>query len=471
MLNLHRGKSVLCIQFRFQPRIIDKNQYYYHCFINTGCSFTCHTTTNKKMNDKKVKPSKIAKFWKLIGPGLVTGASDDDPSGIATYSQAGAAYGLATLWTAIIAFPLMAAIQQMCAKIGLVTAQGLTGTLKKHYPKPVLYLMLVFSFPAIVMNIGADIAGMGAVGNLLFPSIDASYFSVVFTIVLLGLIIYLPYQQIASTLKYMCIVMLVYFVVPFLYKQDYMQILKATFIPTIKFDKAFISILVGILGTTISPYLFFWQASVEVEEMKHKKNHLMVNKKIIHEMRQDVDFGMSFSGLVMYFIILTTGTVLYNGGVHQIDTVEQAAMALKPLAGNLAYLLFATGVIGTGLIAIPVLCGSLSYIFTETFGWEQGLDKKFHEAKAFYTIIAISLILGLSLNYIGISPIKALIYTAILYGLTAPVLIAIILHISNNKKIMGKHVNGRLINILGFAALIIMTAAAAALVYLQITGA
>lgn len=422
------------------------------------------------MNKKKTYSSGLLNSWKKLGPGLVTGASDDDPSGIATYSQAGAAYGLSTLWTAIIAFPLMASIQQMCARIGLVTSQGLTGTLKKNYPRPVLYLMLVFSFPAIVMNIGADIAGMGAVGNLLFPAVDANYFSVMFTIILLGLIIYLPYQKIASILKYLCIVMLVYFIVPFLYKQDITEILKATFIPTITFDKSFIAILVGILGTTISPYLFFWQASVEVEEMKHKKKHLIVNKKVIHEMNQDVDFGMTVSGFVMYFIILTTGTVLFKGGVHQIDTVEQAAMALKPLAGNMAYLLFAIGVIGTGLIAIPVLSGSLSYIFTETFGWEQGLDKKFHEAKAFYTIIAISLILGLSLNYVGISPIKALIYTAILYGLTAPVLIAIILHISNNKKIMGDNVNGRVSNILGFAALIIMTVAAVVLVYMQLSG-
>ena len=409
----------------------------------------------------------LLRLWKLLGPGLITGASDDDPSGIATYSQAGAAYGLATLWTAPIAFPLMASIQQMCAKIGLVTEQGLTGTLKANYPKPVLYLMLLFSFPAIVMNIGADIAGMGAVGNLLFPSIDATFFSVFFTVVLLILITYLPYQKIASILKYLCLVLLVYLIVPFLYHQDLLKILKATVIPTIEFNKEYIGILVGILGTTISPYLFFWQASMEVEEMKHKKKHLMVNKKIIHEMKEDVDFGMSFSGLVMFFIILTTGTVLYNSGIHQIDTVEQAAKALKPLAGNAAYLLFAIGVIGTGLLAIPVLSGSLSYIITETFGWEQGLDKKFHEAKAFYIVIAISLLLGLSLNYIGISPIKALIYTAILYGLTAPVLIGIILHICNNKKVMGKFTNTTTTNILGFAALIIMTLAAATLLYLQ----
>ena len=324
--------------------------------------------------NKKIR-RKLISAWKKLGPGLVTGASDDDPSGIATYSQAGAAYGLSTLWTAIIAFPLMAAIQQMCARIGLVTSQGLTGTLKKHYPRPILYLMLLFSFPAIVMNIGADIAAMGAVGNLLFPSIDANYFSVVFTIILLGLIIYLPYQRIAAVLKYLCVVMLVYFIVPFLYRQDMMAILKSTFMPTIKLDKAFIAILVGILGTTISPYLFFWQASVEVEEMKNRKHHIMVNKNLIHEINQDVDLGMGLLGLVMYFIILTTGTVLFKSGIHQIDTVEQAAASLKPLAGNLAYLLFAIGVIGTGLIAIPVLSGSISYIVTELSDGSRGSTK------------------------------------------------------------------------------------------------
>ena len=419
------------------------------------------------MNPPKSTSNKFTRFWKILGPGLVTGASDDDPSGIATYSQAGAAYGLSTLWTALITFPLMASIQEMCARIGLVTSHGLAGTLKSNYSKPVLYLMLLFSFPAIVMNIGADIAGMGAVGNLLFPSIHATYFCIGFTILLLVSIIYLPYQKIASVLKYLCLVLLVYLIVPFLYKQDWIAVLKATFIPTIKFDKDFISILVAILGTTISPYLFFWQANMEVEDKKQK--HLMVNKRVIDEMKKDVDFGMLFSNVVMFFLILTTGSVLFNGGIHQIDTVEQAAQALKPLAGNFAYLLFAVGVIGTGLLAIPVLSGSLSYIFTETFGWKQGLNKKFHQAKAFYIIIAISLILGLALNYMGLSPIKALIYSAILYGLTAPVLIAIILHISNNKKIMGKHTNGKMSNILGFAALTLMSVAAVVLVYMQLT--
>ena len=399
---------------------------------------------------------------------MVTGASDDDPSGIATYSQAGAAYGLSTLWTALVAFPLMAAMQQMCAKIGIVTSQGLTGTLKKHYPRPVLYLMLLFSFPAIVMNIGANIAAMGAVGSMLMPTIDASFFSVFFTLLLLGLIIYLPYRRMASILKYLCIAIMVYLLVPFLTSQDLTSIIKATFIPKFQLTKEYLAVLVGILGTTLSPYLFFWQASVEVEEMRNNKRQILVDKKIIQDMEQDVDSGMAFSGLIMYFIILTTGTVLFNAGLHDIHTVEEAAAALKPLSGDAAYLLFSIGIIGTGLIAIPVLSGSLSYIFSETFGWKQGLDKKFHEARGFYVIIAISLLLGLALNYVGISPMAALLYTAILYGITAPVLIAIILHISNNRKIMGEYVNGKGLNILGFAALFIMTAAALSLLYLQL---
>ncbi len=415
------------------------------------------------------KQHQLVKFWKKLGPGLITGSSDDDPSGIATYSQAGAAYGLATIWTALITFPLMAAIQEMCGRIGLVTSQGLTGTLKKYYPKSVLYLMLLFSFPAIILNIGADIAGIGAVGNLLFPTIHPIYFSVFFTTFLLIGMIYFPYQKIASVLKYLCVVLLVYILIPFLYKQDWLLILKSTFIPTIKFNKEFIAILVGILGTTISPYLFFWQATMEVEEMKQKKKQLIVNKKIISAMKQDVDFGMLFSNLVMYFIILTTGTVLFNGGIHQINTVEEAAEALKPLAGNFAYLLFAVGIIGTGLLAIPVLSGSLSHIFCETFGWKEGLDNKFNEARPFYIIIAISLLIGLLLNYIGVSPVKALIYSAILYGLTAPVLIAIILHICNNKKVMGNYTNKIKANILGLVTLILMSIAAIALVYLQLT--
>lgn len=419
----------------------------------------------KCFNVKQLK--KLSAFWKKVGPGLVTGSSDDDPSGIATYSQAGASFGLSTLWTILLSFPLMASIQEMCARIGLVTSKGLTGTLKTYYPGWILYIMLLFSCPAIVLNIGADIAGMGAVGNLMFPAIDASYFSVVFTIILLISIIYFPYLKIASILKYLCIVLLVYFVVPFLFKQNWILIFSSTLIPSIHLDKDFLEIIVGILGTTISPYLFFWQATMEVEEMKHMKKHTMVDKKLIHDMKQDVDFGMGFSGLVAWFIILTTGTVLFNAGIHKIDTVEDAARALRPVAGNFSYFLFSIGILGTGFIAIPVLSGSLSYIFCETFGWKEGLDNKFHEARPFYIIIAVSLLIGLSLNYIGISPIKALLYAAMLYGVTAPVLIVIILHICNNKKVMGNYTNGLKSNLMGWITFAIMTLAAIALMFME----
>ncbi|MFN0257595.1 NRAMP family divalent metal transporter [Pedobacter ureilyticus] len=399
-------------------------------------------------------------IWKRFGPGIITGASDDDPSGIATYSQAGAQFGLATLWTAVLTFPLMSSIQEICARIGAVTGTGLIGVLKTHYPKPISYLMLLFSFPAIVLNIGADISAMGAVANLVFPNIRASYFCGIFTALLLFLIIKLQYRTMARILRYLCVCLMVYILVPFIVGQQFGKILPATLIPTIRFDKDFLAILVAILGTTISPYLFFWQATMEVEELKHAERKIVVNKRLIQEIAQDVNLGMFFSNLVMWFIILTAGTVLFRAGIHRIETVEQAARALQPLAGNYASLLFSLGVIATGMLAIPVLSGSLSYIVCETFDWKEGLDYKFHEAKPFYIIIIASLIVGLFITYLGISPIRSLIYAAVLYGVTAPVLIAIILHISNNKKIMGKFTNNTMSNVLGIITLILMTTAA-----------
>src|SRR5258706_2600212 len=410
---------------------------------------------------------KLERYWRILGPGLITGASDDDPSGIATSSQAGAQFGLATLWTALFTYPLMASMQEMCARIGLVTSQGLAGTLKRNYPRPVVYLLVLFSFPAIVLNIGADIAGMGAVAHLIIPGVHAIYFSTACTIVLLIAIIYLPYQRMASALKYLCAILLVYLITPFFSEINILKVLRYAFIPTFRFNREFISIFVAVLGTTISPYLLFWQATMEVEEMRHKKTHLVVDKSVIDKMKVDVDIGMLFSNIVMFFIMLTTGTVLFKGGIHHIATVEQAASALEPLAGKAAYLLFALGVIGTGFLAIPVLSGSLSYVISEAFDWNAGLDKKFHEAKAFYLVISVSLLVGLLINYIGISAIQALIYSAILYGVTSPVIIAIALHISNNKKVMGEFTNGRISNILGITTLCLMTSAALFLLYYQ----
>ena len=409
--------------------------------------------------------AKIIKAWRVLGPGLITGASDDDPSGIATYSQAGAGFGFATLWTALITFPLMAAVQEMCARIGMVTKEGLTATLRKKYPKSILYLMAVLSFPAITLNIGADIQGMGAVANLLIPKIPSFAFSVIFTVILIFIIIRFPYKKLSAVLKWLCFSLLLYMVVPFLVHADWMAVMKSTFIPTLHFNKAFLEILVAILGTTISPYLFFWQATMEAEDAAQHRRKIIINKRILNDMKMDIDIGMLFSNLVMFFIILTAGAVLYKAGIRQIDTVGQAAKALEPLTGRLTYLLFAVGVIGTGFLAIPVLAGSLSYILAETFHWKEGLDKKFHEARGFYLTLIVSLLVGMSLDFLGISPIQALIFTAVLYGLTAPIMIIIILHIGNNKKVMGKFTNKKWSNILGSITLALMSVAAAALIY------
>jgi len=429
------------------------------------------------------------KIIKVLDPGLITGASDDDPSGIATYSQAGARFGLATLWTALVTFPLMAAIQEMCARIGLVTSAGLATTLKNHYPKAPLYLMMLFSIPAIVLNIGADIAGMGAVANLIFPAVQPMVFSFIFTFLLLVLIILLPYDKIVSVLKYLCLTLFLYIAVPFFTNLEWTKVIRSTFVPTIKPNKEFFEVLVAILGTTISPYLFFWQVAMEAEDVKKGKQLLLARRKLIREngsrekpiereknffrlliqkMQLDVNIGMLLSNMVMFFIILATGTALFGNGMRQIDTVEQAAKALEPVAGKASYFLFAMGVIGTGFLTIPVLSGSLSYIVSETFGWKGSLNKKFGKAKQFYVVIIISLVVGLLINYIGISPIKALIYTAILYGITSPIMIAIILHIGNNKKIMGDFTNSKLSNLLGIITLLLMTASAVALIYFQI---
>jgi NRAMP (natural resistance-associated macrophage protein)-like metal ion transporter len=425
-------------------------------------------TLTPSTHRKPVRQSKVKKFLKALGPGLITGASDDDPSGIVTYAQAGAMFGLSTLWTALLTFPLMAAVQGMAARIGMVTSQGLTGTLKTHYPKLVLYIMIIFCFPAVVMNIGADIQSMGAVANLLVPAVPSFAFSILFTAILLFVIIQYSYQRMAGLLKWLCIGLLLYLVIPFLVHPDWREVAKRTFIPSIHPNKEFLGILVAILGTTISPYLFFWQATMEAEDVEHsKRKRIFVDKHMLDNMRKDVNTGMFFSNLVMYFIILTAGVVLYGAGIRQIDTVEQAAHSMKPLAGQLSYVLFAVGVIGTGFLAIPVLAGSVSYMLAETFNFSKGLDKKFYEAKRFYGVIIVSLIAGLCLQFLGISPVKALLYTAILYGLTAPVMIVLLLHIGNNKKVMGKHTNSVFSNVLGVLTLLLMTAAAVALIWFQ----
>lgn len=357
----------------------------------------------------------------------------------------------------------MAVIQEMCARIGLVTKEGLSGTLRKYYPKYILYIVILFSFPAIVFNIGADIAAMGAVSNMLFPGIHSGFFSIFFTIIIITLIILFPYKRIASILKWLCLSLFAYLLVPFFTNPSFKDVIAHTLIPHFSFDSSFIAMLVGILGTTISPYLFFWQTSMEVEEMGERE--ILVDKKTINTMRTDVYAGMFFSNLVMYFIILSAGTALKD---QQILTVDQAANALQPVAGTSAYLLFAIGIIGTGFLAIPVLAGSLSYMMAETFQWQEGFNKKYTEAKGFYRVIIVSMLIALAINFIGISPVTSLLYTAILYGITAPVLILILIFIGNNKKVMGKYTNSFRSNLAAVITLTVMTASAVALIVLSV---
>ncbi len=418
------------------------------------------------MSKRKKIRIKLPGFLKVLGPGLITGASDDDPSGIATYSQVGAKFGTKFLWTALATYPLIVSMQVMCAKIGFITGQGLTGVIKKYYPKYILYLILIVSFPSIILNIGADIAGMGAVGNLLFDAIPDYVFSIVFTAILLYAVINWNYHRIAHILKWLCITLFCYLIIPFVADTQWREVIRSTLIPSFSFNQAYFMALVAILGTTISPYLFFWQTTMEVEEKNQK--HLLVDKTIVKHINQDVRIGLLLTNIVFYFIILTTGTVLFQNGIHNIDTVEQAALALQPLAGDAAYILFAIGILGTGALAIPVLAGSLSYMISEVFGWKEGLNRKFHEAKGFYITLIIAMTVGLFIDFMDISPIKILFYTAILYGLIAPVVIALIIHICNNKKIMGTYTNTPIQNVLGILTFVIMSSCAIILIIMEI---
>lgn len=404
---------------------------------------------------------KVRKFFKKLGPGLITGASDDDPSGIATYSQAGAGFGTIFLWSALLTYPLMYALQEMCARIGIVSGTGLAEVIRLHYPKFVSYAQIILVVPAIILNIAADIAGMSAVSHLLFPQVSTLIFSFIITGTTIIFLIFFSYNKIASILKYFCLSLLTYFIVPFLVKQDWPHVLSTTFIPSFQWNKEYISILVAILGTTISPYLFFWQASMSYEHREHNNNGSL--HKEIKDMKTDVNVGMFLSNLAMYFIILTTGSVLYTHGITEINTVEQAAQALEPLAGEWAFVLFSLGVLGVGFLSIPVLGACIGYILTGTLGLKKGLDYKFKEAKEFYYVIISTLLISLVLNIIGLDPIKALILTAIIYGVITPFLILLILHICNSKKIMGNQTNSLALNILGVICLLIMSSAATAL--------
>ncbi|MGI8419939.1 MAG: Nramp family divalent metal transporter, partial [Candidatus Levyibacteriota bacterium] len=410
-----------------------------------------------------LQPFKKARgYWANLGPGLVTGAADDDPSGIATYSQTGAQYGYQLLWLAWFTLPLMSVVQEMCARIGLTTGRGLAGNIRINYPRWVLYLCAILLFVANTLNIGADIGAMADASRLLIPQFSFGFLAFAFMAFMLLIQIFTPYERYARYLKYLVLVLLSYVATAFAVHIDPVALFKSVVTPTISFSKDQLFIITAILGTTISPYLFFWQTSHEVEEeILHGKTSIRLregtNEKEIKKMRIDVWTGMTVSNLVMFFIIATCAAVLFSKGITNINTAADAAQALRPLAGDKAFLLFAIGIIGTGFLAIPVLAGSAAYTLAESFKWPSGLYRKLKHARAFYGVIILSMVIGYIINFIGISSIKMLIYSAIVNGLVAPVILFLIVQMTSNKKVVKEHTSHPFVAGLGWLITVIMT--------------
>ena len=404
---------------------------------------------------------KLKKLLSLLGPGFITGASDDDPSGIATYAQTGAQFGYSQLWTAPFSFPFMTAIQEMCGRIGLVTGKGLSGVIKKYYSRPVLYIAVLILFTANTVNIGANLGAMASAAGLLFD-IPFIFWLVGMTVLTLILEVFVSYKLYSKYLKYLAFSLFAYVLVVFVVRQNWEQIIASTIVPSFALSGSYLLNIVAILGTTISPYLFFWQETEEVEEEVEKGKIMGIGRGIpkvlkrdIRIMRIDTVIGMFFSNLVMFFIIATVASTLYASGIHNINTADQVAEALRPLAGDFAYLLFAAGIIGTGLLSVPILAGSASYALAEALGWREGLYRKLKQAHGFYGAITIATLIGLLVNFLHIPPFQMLYYTAVLNGIAAPPLIILILLISNNKKIMGEYTNKFFTNFFGILALLV----------------
>ena len=412
----------------------------------------------------------IKKAVKLLGPGFVTGAADDDPSGIGTYAVAGASFGFATLWTALLTFPFMAAVQNICSRLGLISGTGLAGILKEHYPRWVLYPAVALVFVANVVNIGADLGAIADAAGIIV-GVPIPWLVVPIALGLLAVLIFAGYKQIERIFKFLTLALFAYVIDVFLVHPPLGETLRATIVPTITFDKNYIATLVAILGTTISPYLFFWQTSSEVEEEKAagKKTRAQRRGATWYELRIatiDVNVGMLFSNLVMYFIILATALTLNANGKTDISTGADAAEALKPVAGDFAGLIFAVGMIGTGLLAVPVLAGASAYAVSETFGWRFGLDEHWQRARPFYGVIALATLVGLVIPFSGIKPIDALFFTSIVNGIAAPFLLVVIMLAARNTKVMGQQTIGPVLTALGW---IVTVAMFVALVGLAIT--
>jgi len=414
----------------------------------------------------------LKKAGKILGPGFITGASDDDPSGIGTYAVAGASLGLQTLWTALLTFPLMAAVQNVCARLGMVSGQGLAGVLRDHYPKPILYGAVLLLFGANTINVGAD---LGAIADAVHAvsGIQAVWLIVPVALGILALQIFGSYRLIANTFKWLTLALGAYVVDVFIVHPDVLETLRATVVPTFSLDPLYITTLVAILGTTISPYLFFWQSSVEVEEQidmgrTTKKSRQGASPAELRYSAIDVNIGMAFSNLIMYFIILATAITLFKAGKTDIKSAADAAEALKPLLGDFAGIIFAAGMIGAGLLAVPILSGSAAYAIAEAFGWKFGLDKHWSRAKPFYAVIVLATAIGVAMNFIGINPIDALFYTAVLNGVVAPPLLVLVMLAARNPKVMGKQTIGPLLTTFGWLATIGMFLALAGLAYTTI---
>ncbi len=427
--------------------------------------------TSKKFSELFVSKKRIGQakeYWKSLGPGVTTGAADDDPSGITTYSQAGAQYGFNFLWLAGFTFPLMAVVQEMCARIGLVTGRGLAASIRQYFPKPVLYTATLLLFAANTLNIGADLGAMAQATRLLLPQVSFNTLILGFTVITLALQIFTSYEKYAKYLKWLALVLLSYVFSALTININWGEVLQKAVIPTIAFSKDQIFLITAVLGTTISPYLFFWQTSQEVEEqILGGKTTLKLRQEEttpaeVKNMRMDIWSGMFLSNLVMFFIIAACAAALNAHGITNITSAAQAAEALRPIAGERTYLLFALGIIGTGLLAVPVLAGSASYAISECFGWKFGLYRKLREANAFYGVIIISTGIGLGINFIGLDPIKALIYSAVANGLIAPVILILIVLLSGNAKIMGRWTNGKITKFFGWLIVAIMTLAGTA---------
>jgi NRAMP (natural resistance-associated macrophage protein)-like metal ion transporter len=403
----------------------------------------------------------------VLGPGLITGAADDDPSGISTYSVAGAAYGYATLWIALLTFPLMAAVQLMCARLGMVTGRGLGSAVRIYYPRWVLWGACSILVVANVINIGADLGGM-AEATQLITGIRALIWIPVYALFILGLLFWSSYQLIARIFKWLTLVLFAYVLASFYAHVDWRHALVVTFVPHLEWSRGFLAVLVAILGTTISPYLFFWQAAEEVEEKQAKEQTLAHHKRTttadLKTARADTIAGMFFSNLIMYFIILTTAATLHAHGQTDITSARQASEALRPLAGNGAYLLFTLGLIGTGTLGVPVLVGSSAYAVAEGAAWRGSMTDTPKSAGKFYAVMAVAMVLGSVLNYLGFNAVKMLFWSAVINGVLAPPLILLVILLTSSHKVMGKRVNPPLLRYLGWATLVMMTAAAVAMI-------